>query len=230
LCVFIHLRLLVDWFQVLDELSHGGDLKVRKCLYDFLCKEDHEARFLVHLVRSAAGLKVRRRSGVANYLLLRVNALGQPHFYARLFLFVKRETCQLTEHFPLGLSFFTNPSLELRVGETVRRMRRKQAAIGALTIEEDKRLKVAFIKRELAAAGACEYSVFEIWVEQVRAQSATVVRRRESKAFSTWRCRRRKLRGLLMSSCLSPKRSRPSPPMWLGKMCAVMIAALGPWE
>jgi len=31
--------------EVLDELQHGGNLKVRKCLYDLLSKEDMEGRF-----------------------------------------------------------------------------------------------------------------------------------------------------------------------------------------
>jgi len=36
--------------EALDELLHGGDLKVRRCLYDLICRDDHEGRFLAHLV------------------------------------------------------------------------------------------------------------------------------------------------------------------------------------
>lgn len=35
--------------EVLGELQHGGNLKVRKSLYDLLSKEDMEGRFLLHL-------------------------------------------------------------------------------------------------------------------------------------------------------------------------------------
>jgi len=36
--------------EVLDELIHGGDVKVRKCLYELLGREDTEDRFMAHLV------------------------------------------------------------------------------------------------------------------------------------------------------------------------------------
>mmetsp|Transcript_51526 Transcript_51526/g.103483 ORF Transcript_51526/g.103483 Transcript_51526/m.103483 type:complete len:394 (+) Transcript_51526:65-1246(+) len=35
--------------EVLDELNHGGDVKVRKCLFDLITTEDKEGRFLAHL-------------------------------------------------------------------------------------------------------------------------------------------------------------------------------------